>query len=39
MLMLFARPAWQRFLVYLYLVLMIAVMPPLAQQVFIYFQF
>jgi alginate O-acetyltransferase complex protein AlgI len=39
MLMLFSRPAWQRYLVYVYLVLMIAVMPPLAQQVFIYFQF
>jgi alginate O-acetyltransferase complex protein AlgI len=39
MLVLFSRPAWQRYLVYLYLVLMIAVMPPLAQQVFIYFQF
>jgi D-alanyl-lipoteichoic acid acyltransferase DltB (MBOAT superfamily) len=39
MLMLLRRPAWQRYCVYLYLVLMIVVMPPLAQQVFIYFQF
>lgn len=39
MLMLLRQPYWQRYGAHLYLVIMLAVMPPLAQQVFIYFQF
>ncbi|MBL8269748.1 MBOAT family O-acyltransferase [Steroidobacter sp.] len=34
-----SQPAWQRVLLYGYFVAMVAIFPPLAQQVFIYFQF
>jgi D-alanyl-lipoteichoic acid acyltransferase DltB (MBOAT superfamily) len=34
-----SRPAWQRVMLYGYLTGMVVVFPPLAQQVFIYFQF
>jgi hypothetical protein len=34
-----SRPAWQRVMLYGYLTEMVVVFPPLAQQVFIYFQF
>jgi D-alanyl-lipoteichoic acid acyltransferase DltB (MBOAT superfamily) len=34
-----SRPAWQRVVMYGYLAGMVVIFPPLAQQVFIYFQF
>lgn len=34
-----SKPAWQRVMLYGYLVAMVVIFPPLAQQVFIYFQF
>jgi alginate O-acetyltransferase complex protein AlgI len=34
-----SRPAWQRVALYGYLAGMVVIFPPLAQQVFIYFQF
>jgi hypothetical protein len=34
-----SQPAWQRVMLYGYLTGMVLIFPPLAQQVFIYFQF
>jgi alginate O-acetyltransferase complex protein AlgI len=34
-----SQPAWQRVMIYGYLAAMVVIFPPLAQQVFIYFQF
>jgi D-alanyl-lipoteichoic acid acyltransferase DltB (MBOAT superfamily) len=39
MLLALSRPAWQRVALYGYCIAMVVVFPPLAQQVFIYFQF